>query len=125
MNIGPQGGGFLAPGNKDDGEASARVRAWCRETFGVAEGTTVMVVELRCPEPDCPRLETSIALLDEDLETRQRKIHKPLARITREDIAALAAEEEAYSQHGGAGEYEPQRRGRLQREQRSSPAETE
>lgn len=93
MNIGPQGGGFLAPGGKDDGGASVRVKEWCREVFGVAEGTTVMVVELRCSEPGCPRLETSVALLNEDLETRQRKIHKPLAKIVYEDIAALAEED--------------------------------
>lgn len=95
MNIGPQGESFLAPGNRDDGEASARVRRWCREVFSVEEGTTVMVVELRCSESGCPRLETSIALLGEDLETQQHKIHKPLARIAFEDIAALTTGEEA------------------------------
>lgn len=95
MNVGPQGGGFLAPGSRDNAEASARVRAWCREVFDVEEGTTVMVVELRCSEPGCPRLETSIAFLGQDLETRQHKIHKPLSKITFEDISALAADEGA------------------------------
>lgn len=95
MNIGPQGGCFSAPGNRDNAEASARVRAWCQDVFGVEEGTTVMVVELRCSEPGCPRLETQVAFLGQDLETRQHKIHKPLSKITFEDISALAADEDA------------------------------
>lgn len=79
MNIGPQGPGLPTPGTEGGAEAAARVRAWCGEFLAVEEQTTIMVAELRCSEPGCPRLQTSIALLDDCLETLQYRIHKPVA----------------------------------------------
>lgn len=73
--------------------ATARIReikTWVVEVFGLDEGTTVMVTELRCTEPGCPPLETVIALLNQS--TRQFKIHKSADEVTRSDIERIVTE---------------------------------
>jgi len=71
-------------------EQSARIKAWALAAFGLDEGATVMVSELRCTEPGCPPLETVIALLGAG-GTRQFKLHKALADVTEADVQTLAA----------------------------------
>ena len=42
-------------------------------------------MELQCHEKDCPPLETVIAVMEEGLETRQCKFHKPITEVTQKD----------------------------------------
>lgn len=70
-----------------DPAAAGRVKGFAREARGLGEDETVMVVELRCSEPGCPPVETSVAVLDESGEWRQFKVHKPVAEVAFEDIS--------------------------------------
>lgn len=70
---------------------TARVKGWVAESFGLPEDVVVMVTELRCTEADCPDVETVIAVLGGPGAARRHKILKPLADVTRADVAELAA----------------------------------
>jgi hypothetical protein len=65
------------------------VKGWGEEVRGLAEGESLMVVKLRCAEPGCPPVETSISVLSGP-ESRQGEIHKPVAEVTRADVVRLA-----------------------------------
>ena len=43
-------------------------------------------MELQCHEKDCPPLETVIAVMEQGLETRQCKFHKPITEVTQKDF---------------------------------------
>lgn len=86
MRDGPLAGRFGGRGG--DGAAVARVKGWVEELRSLAEGESIMVVELRCSEPGCPPVETSISVLGGP-EPRQGKVHRPVAEVTREDVARV------------------------------------
>jgi hypothetical protein len=69
---------------------TTEIKARAAEALGLTDDVAVMVTELRCTEPGCPPLETVVAVLSGTLPTRQYKIHKPLADVTREDVRALS-----------------------------------
>lgn len=90
MTEGAPGPGPVQPGfgpRRDPGEA-ARVKALVRAIVG--DEFTVMVTELACTEPGCPPVETVIALMHPGAPD-QRKIHKALAAVTADDVAAALA----------------------------------
>jgi hypothetical protein len=74
-------------------EPSARVKRWVRELLTADADVTVLVTELQCTEPGCPPLETVIAILRDAAPARQYKLHRAVADVTREDVAALAVGE--------------------------------
>ena len=80
----------LGTQRKIDPDLVQLVKDWVREALHLGDDTTLMVTELRCTEPDCPPVETVIALMEITQPGRQYKMHKPLAQITRDDIAQLA-----------------------------------
>ena len=80
----------LGTQRKVDPDLVQQVKAWVREALQVGDDTTLMVTELRCTEPDCPPVETVIALMETAQAGRQYKVHKPLSDITRSDVARLA-----------------------------------
>jgi hypothetical protein len=82
---------FLKPRPAGDPERVAAIKTWVAEAFHLPNGATVMVTELRCHEPGCPPLETVIAILNEADRTRQHKLHKAIADVTRGDVHGLAA----------------------------------
>jgi hypothetical protein len=88
LRIGPTG--YRLGGDPAD---AARIKRWVAEALGAGGETTVMVAELRCAEPGCPPVETSISVLDKPGEPRQRKIHKPMSDVTRDDVLHLFAPE--------------------------------
>lgn len=94
--IGPFG--VRAPGR--DGRA-AEIKGWAARAFGLDEGTTVTVAELRCTEPGCPPVETVIGILGGG-EARRFKLHKPISGVTFEDVEWLAASGSGIGE--GAGE---------------------
>ena len=80
----------FGPRSRDPGHA-ARIKLWVQQAFSLDDDVTIMVTELRCTEPDCPPLETVIALLDPTAEKPvQHKLHKPLADVSPEDVRDLA-----------------------------------
>lgn len=67
-----------------------RIKAWARANWELSEETTIMVTELECREPNCPPIETVIAVLEGPGKTRQYKIHKSAEQVSRHDVDALA-----------------------------------
>lgn len=75
---------------KPDREKLSLVKEWVHQRFELGEDAVVMVTELRCTEPGCPPLETVIAILEGPGSKRQFKLHKSVADLTPEDIAAIS-----------------------------------
>ncbi len=73
-----------------DPEQAERIKDWTRANWSLPESVTVMVTELECREPGCPPIETVIAVLEGPGNTRQYKIHKSAAQVSRHDVDALA-----------------------------------
>jgi len=67
-------------------EALARVRAWTRERFALAETAAIVVAEVACGLPGCPPLETAVAFWTEDATRHQFKVFKPVREVTSEDL---------------------------------------
>lgn len=65
------------------------MKQWVQQVFGLSDDVTIMITELRCSEPDCPPLETVIALLTASAPVRQYKIHKAIAEVAYQDVAQL------------------------------------
>jgi hypothetical protein len=69
------------------------VRRWCIDALQPPDGSFVMVRQVECSEPDCPPIETVIALLTESQPPRQWKLPVSLDVLTREQVLeALAAD---------------------------------
>jgi len=64
-----------------------RVKEWVREMLGLAEDVAVTVMQLNCAEEDCPDVETVVGVLEPGVQ-RKFKVFKPLAEVTRDDLAA-------------------------------------
>lgn len=78
-------------GPRPDPAAADRVKGWMREVLGLPDDAVVMVTELRCDEPDCPDVETVIAVMGEPGKARHHKLPKPVGDVTRHDVLSLAA----------------------------------
>jgi hypothetical protein len=81
---------LFATGRRRAAGATARVKGWVREAFGLDQDATLLVAELTCREPGCPPLETSISLLETGRDPEEHKLHKAVAEITRQDVDELA-----------------------------------
>jgi hypothetical protein len=95
---------LLNPRPTHDPQQIAALKQWVGATFGLDDQTTILVTELRCSEPDCPPLETVIALLRPNMPAQQYKLPKAIPDVTAADVAALgthAAEGEPYDHHHG------------------------
>jgi hypothetical protein len=64
-----------------------RVKAWIAEVRGLGPAIPIMAVEVRCNLPDCPPVETMTAVIV-DRRTERKKLPKPIAELTRDDVAA-------------------------------------
>ncbi len=72
-------------------EARARIRGWVAELGLDRDDGVVMIQELRCAEPDCPPVETVIALLANGDAGQTRKLPKAASDVTRDDVAQAFA----------------------------------
>lgn len=79
---------FETPPAQDPQRITA-IKQWVTDLLRLPATTTVVVMELRCAEPDCPPVETVIALLDTGKPTRQYKLHKAINDVTASDVVAL------------------------------------
>lgn len=72
-------------------ELAQRVKAWIAEVRGLPPSVPIMAVEVRCNLPDCPPVETMTAIIV-DRRTDRRKLPKPIAEVTRDDVVAAWAD---------------------------------
>jgi hypothetical protein len=75
----------------DNRPYAERIRGLVREAFGLGEESTISVMEMRCPDPDCPPHETIIAILDTLGDPRRYRFGKPMAEIGREGVIRLGS----------------------------------
>jgi hypothetical protein len=80
----------LGPKLRADPARVAQIKRWVVDAFGLDDSAHVMITELRCLEPDCPPIETVIAIMGGPNARRQFKLHSTIAEITHEQISALA-----------------------------------
>ncbi len=71
---------FRSP-KKQTENHTKRVKALVRDAWNIKEDVVIMVSELRCHEEGCPDLETVIAIMAEDAETKTIKINKPVEEL--------------------------------------------
>ena len=69
-----------------------RLRSDLRQRLGLAEDATVSIAEISCHEPGCPDVETVIAIMQPNAPNRLLRIHKRLADVRQEDVAAVLAQ---------------------------------
>jgi hypothetical protein len=66
---------------------SKQVKEWIYQVLEINEEIPISLSQLRCTEPNCPPVETVIAVMTSPV--KQYKIHKPIAEIIYTDIAEL------------------------------------
>ena len=76
-----------------DRDALVRVRGWARELWRLSDEDSLLVTELACSEPGCPPRETVFVIAPAGRPTVQRKLHRPVADVTREELEALVSQE--------------------------------
>ncbi|MEU6011946.1 hypothetical protein [Streptomyces sp. NPDC047453] len=59
-----------------------------RALLGLDDDTAVMVRQLACTEPDCPPLETVVAVLPMEGEARRWTLRRSADQITEDDLRA-------------------------------------
>ena len=74
---------------KRDPALIKKIKNWAYENLLITKEATVSVMELQCHEKDCPPLETVIAVMEQGLETRQCKFHKPITEVTQKDFECV------------------------------------
>ncbi|MEM9272422.1 MAG: hypothetical protein AAGA80_05590 [Cyanobacteria bacterium P01_F01_bin.143] len=73
---------------KVDLEKLQQIKSWTYHNLAIAPEISISISQLQCHEPDCPTLETVIAVMTNP--PRQYKIHKSASEITEEDIKQIA-----------------------------------
>jgi hypothetical protein len=63
------------------------IKGWARDLLGLGDDVTVTVMQLNCAEDDCPDVETVVGVLEPGNQ-RKCKVLKPVAEVTRDDLAA-------------------------------------
>ena len=79
--------GLPGAGPRPDPAVLARVKGWVRSAARASDDDVVMVTVVACAEPDCPPVETVLAVL-RDGRTESRKLHQDLGSITEADVVA-------------------------------------
>ncbi|MCO5166261.1 MAG: nitrate reductase [Planctomycetes bacterium] len=95
MKLGPN----LGPARGGGAGRARELKAWAREALGLDDDVTILVSELTCTEPGCPPIETVFAILRGPGQQEQRKVHKPMSEVTREDVLALARGDHHHPHH--------------------------
>jgi hypothetical protein len=75
---------------KANTEQTRQVKEWIYQALKLDEEIPISLSQLQCNEPNCPPIETVIAVMKSPVE--QYKIHKPIAEIEYKDIAELIKE---------------------------------
>lgn len=72
---------------KADLEQIEQLKAWVYEAFTIPADVPVSISQLACHEPDCPPIETVIAIMTHP--PQQYKLHQAAHEIAKQDIDAL------------------------------------
>lgn len=64
-----------------------RLKAWVYEALEISADVPVSISQLTCHEPDCPPIETVIAVMTQP--PQQYKLHRAASEIAKQDIDAL------------------------------------
>lgn len=75
---------FAKSNIKSDRQQLNKIKNWVYQTLNIDREMPVSLNQLQCHEPDCPPVETVIAVMTNP--PQQYKIHKPLSQITEADI---------------------------------------
>lgn len=75
---------FAKSTKKIDLEKLKQIKTWVYQILEIDPQTPISINQLQCHEPNCPPVETVIAIMTTPLQ--QYKIHKPLSEITEIDI---------------------------------------
>ncbi len=78
---------FARRNTKTDIEQIRQIKNWLYETLSIDKEVYISLSQLSCTEPDCPPIETVIAVMLNPAQ--QYKIHKPIAEIEYTDICNL------------------------------------
>ena len=74
---------------KADPEHIKRLKAWVHETVDISTDVPVSISQLACHEPNCPPVETVIAIMTHP--PQQFKLHQPVGEILQSDIQSLVS----------------------------------
>jgi hypothetical protein len=75
------------------------VKDWVRAATGAPDDATIVVTELSCSEPGCPPFEVVMAVLRPGELPLQKKLHKRLAELSRDEVVHLWETGEGDHQH--------------------------
>ena len=67
----------------------AKIKEWVTDHLKLDETATIFVTQLECKESDCPPVETIIAVIRSSQKTIQKKTHKSINEIHKDDIYSL------------------------------------
>ena len=73
--------------------AAQRIKSWVRESWNLGDDIDIIVCEVLCREAGCPPRETVILVRYPDGTGFERRSHKAIAALTRDDVLAFAAPE--------------------------------
>ena len=80
---------FVKSHQKSDLQQLQQIKNWVYQILNINSKTHISISQLQCHEPDCPPVETVIAIMTSS--PKQYKIHKPISEITEIDINLLIA----------------------------------
>ena len=78
---------FKSSTPKADPIQIGQLKGWVHEALDVSADVPISISQLACHEPDCPPVETVIAIMTRP--PQQFKLHKPIGDIIQTDIQSL------------------------------------
>ena len=78
---------FAKSTSKTDLSQIKQIKTWVYQELKINTETPISINQLQCHEPDCPPIETVIAIMN--TPPQQYKIHKPVSQIVEADIKVL------------------------------------
>ena len=73
----------------NDPAVVGRLKDWVRARLALDDAIPIVVAELRCSDPECPDVETVVAVLDVPGAPRKYRLFKPVAELTTTDLEAV------------------------------------
>lgn len=71
------------------GPHARQIKDWIRKDLSLSDEYSVMVTELKCTEPDCPPIETVVAVLGPGSAQYQQKVHMPIEKVSESDVQEI------------------------------------
>ena len=75
---------FSKSSTKTEATKLKQIKDWVYQRLNIDWETPISISQLQCHEPDCPPVETVIAIMT--TPPKQYKIHKSISKITEIDI---------------------------------------